>query len=162
MAWNHRLIRMKDGSIIMAEVYYDEDGSPSMYSDCRDVFYCEPDEEPDEAWKEQRAQYESAFTKLILDEMQFHQETGFAESLADVMQRGLDDAKEGRLTEWKKEPSKLVTVSDFFDEDTGITSETRVWLFGEESIRRYEQEGFSYDLDFGLDGEEIDRLNSEE
>lgn len=160
MSWNHRLIRMKDGSLIMAEVYYEEDRvTPAMYADCRDIFYCDASEDYFDEWETLKAQYDSAFQKPIIDEWQFHQETGFAESLADVMKRGLDDAKEGRVTEWEKKPRKQVTVSDFFDEDTGTTSETRVWLFGEESIRKYEQEGFSHDLDYGLAGDEIDRLN---
>lgn len=90
--WNHRLIRMSDGSVILAEVYYEEDNkTPSMYSDQRDTFYCEPGEDVTQAWEEQRAQYESAFTKPVLDEMLFEQETGFAESLKDAMRRGHGD-----------------------------------------------------------------------
>lgn len=105
MTWNHRLIKMKDGSLIMAEVYYDEDGvTPAMYSDCRDIFYCDALEDYFDEWEVLKAQYDSAFQKSIIDERVFdsEQKSGFAESLADAVKRGLDDAKEGKLTEWKK------------------------------------------------------------
>ena len=79
---------MRDGSIILAEVYYDEDGvTPTMYADCRDVFYCGVLEDYHDEWKVLKSQYDIAFEKPLLDEMEFEQETGFAESLADVMKK---------------------------------------------------------------------------
>lgn len=49
---------------------------------------------------------------------------------------------------------RKVFVPNFIDEDKGVFP-TFVWLLDEESIRRYEEEGFNYDLNWGLDGQEI-------
>ena len=49
---------------------------------------------------------------------------------------------------------RKVFVPNFIDEEEGVCP-TFVWLLDEESIRRYEDEGFSYDLNWGLDGREI-------
>lgn len=37
MDWNHRVVRVKDGDetfLMLAEVYYNDDGTPSGYSEC--------------------------------------------------------------------------------------------------------------------------------
>lgn len=37
MKWNHRVVRVKDGDeymLLLAEVYYNDDGTPSGYSEC--------------------------------------------------------------------------------------------------------------------------------
>lgn len=37
MNWNHRVVRVKDGDetfLMLAEVYYNDDGTPSGYSEC--------------------------------------------------------------------------------------------------------------------------------
>jgi hypothetical protein len=56
---------------------------------------------------------------------------------------------------------KKVLVKGFHDSETGLESDTWVWLLDQDSINRYDHYGFSYDLNWGLDGSEIDRIEME-
>jgi hypothetical protein len=56
---------------------------------------------------------------------------------------------------------KKVLVKGFHDSETGLESDTWVWLLDQDSIDRYDNYGFSYDLNWGLDGSEIDRIEME-
>lgn len=72
MSWNYRLIKDAD-RIFLAEVYYAQDGSPSMYADLSDVFECGPHDDVRKEWMMTKVLYDTAFTKAILNEMQFNE-----------------------------------------------------------------------------------------
>lgn len=68
MTWNHRIIKYLDGLMVVAEVYYDDDGRPTAY--CRASVDGDTIEE---LWAVLE-QHREALNKPVLEEAMFNHE----------------------------------------------------------------------------------------
>lgn len=74
MPWNYRLIRGKH-ELFIAEVYYGEDGKTARgYVPMKDLFSCDPSEDPKQQWDELKQMVDAAFRKKILVPQDFFTE----------------------------------------------------------------------------------------